>query len=239
MSQQYLFKPGATASVAIIESDLRFPVNRIFCVGRNYLAHAREMGSDVDKSTMEPFYFMKDSGALVESGSAIDYALMTADLHPEMEFVVAIGQAGLAVSQEDASALIYGYACGFDMTRRDLQAIAKKGAKPWDLGKNFDQAAIISPIVPRSALPNASQDPDLTDAKIEFRVNGEIRQSSTLNMMIWNVSEIIAHLSKFYHLQPGDLIYTGTPEGVSAVVSGDRLSGSIEGIGTIELAINE
>lgn len=235
MSEQYLFEPRPTYSVAIQDSDQRFPVNRIFCVGRNYLAHAREMGSDVDKATMEPFYFMKDASSLTPSGSSIDYALMTKDLHPEMEFVVAIGAPGHAVTEQQASELVYGYACGFDMTRRDLQGLAKKGAKPWDLGKNFEQAAIISPILPRAALP---ENVDIREAQIELQVNGEVRQSSTLNMMIWSASELIAHLSKFYHLQAGDLIYTGTPEGVSAVVRGDKLKGSIQGVGIIELGIN-
>ena len=232
MSDNLLFATQPPATAAIANTSTRFPVNRIFCVGRNYSAHAQEMGAPVDKNTMEPFYFMKDAkSALVPSGSSIDYPLKTNNCHYEMEFVVAIDKPGFMVAEEEAEELIYGYACGLDMTRRDLQLIAREVGRPWDFGKNYEQSAVLSPIVPRVEVGSINQ------GAIELRLNGETRQSSDLNMLIWSVPEIIAHLSQFYHLQPGDLIYTGTPEGVGPVVSGDKIEGAIEGVGTIELSI--
>ncbi len=231
MSGQFVFPPRAQVYVAIAGSLAKFPVNRIFCVGRNYHAHALEMGSEIDKATMEPFYFMKDASSITISGSTIPYPLQTADFHYEMEFVIAIGQAGVNVDEAKAEELIFGYACGLDMTRRDLQQKGKDGRKPWDLGKNFEHAAVLSDIYTK-------QDVGIINAgSIELKVNGDTKQSSDLNMMIWDAKELIAHLSKFYHLQPGDLIYTGTPEGVGPVASGDHIQGSIAGLGNIELII--
>jgi fumarylpyruvate hydrolase len=228
-----VFPVPAPVLAPIQGSDETFPVNRIFCVGRNYLAHAAEMGVAVDKSKQEPFYFNKHPAYLVESGAAIDYPPQTENYHYEMEFVVAIGKAGFEVSQEDADELIWGYACGLDMTRRDLQLKAREQGRPWDLGKDFEESAILSPIVP------VAQTGIVSEGKIELAVNGETKQSSNLNLLIWNVREIIEHLSRFYHLQPGDIIYTGTPEGVGPVVAGDKITGSIEGVGEIELTINK
>lgn len=231
MNEKLLFEPNKTVSVAIENTDERFPVNRIICVGRNYLAHASEMGVTVDKANQEPFYFMKDPSTLIPTDSTITYPPKTENYHYEMEFVVAIGESGFEVSEEDADKLIYGYACGLDMTRRDLQLKARETGRPWDLGKNFEESAVISSIVPKSKVGV------INEGKIELSVDGEVKQSSDLNLLIWNVREIIAHLSQFYHLKPGDLIYTGTPEGVGAVVSGQKIHGTIEKVGEINLAI--
>lgn len=206
-----------------------FPVRRIFCVGRNYQAHAAEMGSVVDKASQRPFYFMKDASAVVLSGESIDYPPQTADFHHEMELVVAIGKNGFEVNAAEAATMIYGYACGLDMTRRDVQAQAKERRHPWDLGKNFEQSAVLSPITPHAAL--------LTGGLIELRRNGETVQHADLSHMIWNVCELIADLSTYYHLQAGDLLFTGTPEGVGAVTRGDLLQGSIAGVGEIEVRV--
>jgi fumarylpyruvate hydrolase len=232
MSETLLFEPQPHATAEIAGTDVRFPVNRIFCVGRNYKAHAEEMGAPVDKATMQPFYFMKDAkSALIPSGSTIDYPLKSENYHYEMEFVVAIDKPGFMVKEADADDLIFGYACGLDMTRRDLQLIAREVGRPWDFGKNFEESAVLSPIIPRSEVGT------IMDGAIELRVDGQTKQRSDLNMLIWDVREVIAHLSQFYHLQPGDLIYTGTPEGVGPVVSGNKIEGSIEKVGSISLTI--
>ncbi len=233
MSDNLLFPAKPTVSAEIHNSDKRFPVNRIFCVGRNYLAHAIEMGTTVDKTSMEPFYFLKDNSALIPSGSTIPYPPMTSNFHYEMEFVVAIDKPGFNVSEDQADDIVFGYACGLDMTRRDLQQKGKDGGKPWDFGKNFENAAVLSTIYPKSQIGVISQGP------IELRVNGATKQSSDLNMLIWNVREVIADLSKYYHLEPGDLIYTGTPEGVGPVIAGDKIEGSIAKLGGIELTIKK
>ncbi|OBW95475.1 fumarylacetoacetase [Gallibacterium salpingitidis] len=226
-----VFPIKAPVLADIVGTEKKFPINRIFCVGRNYLAHAAEMGVAVDKSTQEPFYFLKDSSTYVPTGSTIAYPPKTNNYHHEMEFVVAIGKSGFNVAEDDADSLVFGYACGLDMTRRDLQLKARDMGRPWDLGKNFEESAVLSPIVP------VSQSGIITDGILELKVNGKTVQKSSLSLLIWNVREIIAHLSQFYHLQPGDLIYTGTPEGVGPVKSGDKLEGSIEGLGKIQLII--
>lgn len=227
-----IFEIPAPVLAEIAGNDAKYPVNRIFCVGRNYLAHAAEMGVTVDKTKQEPFYFTKHPSALLPSGAEIKYPPQTSNYHYEMELVVAIGKEGFEVSQEDADSIIYGYACGLDMTRRDLQLKARETGRPWELGKDFEESAIISPIMPKE------QCGVINEGKIELAVNGKVRQSSDLNLLIWNVQEIIEHLSKFYHLQPGDLIYTGTPEGVGSVVAGDNITGFVEGLGEISLKIN-
>jgi fumarylpyruvate hydrolase len=232
MTNKLAFPAKEPVLAKIADSDSLFPVHRIFCVGRNYHAHATEMGVTVDKSTQEPFYFLKDSSTYVASGSSIEYPPQTANYHYEMEFVVAIGKAGFNVNEDQAESLIFGYACGLDMTRRDLQLKARETGRPWDLGKDFEESSILAPIVP------IAKTGVLTEGKIELAVNGEIKQSSYLNLLIWNVREIIAHLSKFYHLQPGDLIYTGTPDGVGPVIKGDHITGSISNIGKIDLKIS-
>lgn len=232
MSEPLLFPAKPPVSAEIVGMESRFPVNRIFCVGRNYLAHAAEMGVAVDKATQEPFYFIKDAAtALVPSGSTVSYPPQTGNYHYEVEFVVAIGKAGFEVAEAVAEELIFGYACGLDMTRRDLQLKAREVGRPWDLGKNFEQSAVLSPIYPKAQVGLISE------GRIELAVGDTVKQQSDLNMLIWSVPEIIAHLSRFYHLQPGDLIYTGTPEGVGPVVVGDKINGRIDRLGEISLTI--
>ncbi|WP_020653855.1 fumarylacetoacetate hydrolase family protein [Massilia niastensis] len=227
---RYLWTPPAIQSLPVRGSDVRLPINRLFFVGRNYHAHAEEMGIPVDKATSRPFYFTKSPHTLVESGSTVAYPPETADYHHEMELVVAIGAPCFRATEADAAAAIYGYACGLDMTRRDLQLVARKTSKPWDLGKDVEQSSVVSEIVPMVGEV-------IGKGAIELRVNGEVRQKSDIGMLIWDIREVIADLSRFYHLQPGDLIFTGTPEGVGAVVAGDRIEGSVEGVGSIALDI--
>jgi fumarylpyruvate hydrolase len=227
----YLFAPAPVFSLPVKGLDARFPVKRIFCVGRNYHAHAVEMGRPVDKSTMKPFYFIKDASTLVESGATVPYPAGTSNYHYEMELVVAIGAAGFRVKESDAASLIYGYAAGLDMTRRDLQLVARDQGRPWDLGKNFEKSAICSPLVPQGQLGV------LQTGAIALQVNGTPHQTADLSQLIWNIPELLADLSQYYHLQPGDLIYTGTPEGVGAVVSGDVITGQIEQVGSVQLTI--
>lgn len=231
MSQSLVFPAADIVTAEIAGEDVRFPVRRIFCVGRNYLAHAAEMGVTVDKSKQEPFYFLKDASALIPSGSTIEYPPQTSNYHYEMEFVVAIGKNGFEVTEDQVEEMIFGYACGLDMTRRDLQLKARETGRPWDLGKNFEESAVISPILKRGDLGVIDQ------GEIQLSVNGTVKQSSDLNLLIWNVKELLVHLTKFYHLQPGDLIYTGTPEGVGPVVAGEQILGHIKGVGDIELNI--
>ena len=227
----YTFAPAPVFSLPVVGADARFPVKRIFCVGRNYHAHAVEMGRPVDKSTMKPFYFIKDASALVESGATVPYPAGTSNYHFEMELVVAIGAEGFRVKESDATSLIYGYAAGLDMTRRDLQLVARDQGRPWDLGKNFEKSAICSPLVPMGDLGV------LQAGTIALQVNGTAKQTADLSQLIWNIPELLADLSQYYHLQPGDLIYTGTPEGVGAVVSGDLITGQIEQVGAVQLTI--
>lgn len=228
----YLFTPPAQPSLSIEGRTERYPVGRIFCVGRNYHAHAVEMGRPVDKAAERPFYFTKTPSALVESGATVAYPPQTGNYHYEMELVLAIGKAGFQVPAEQAHELVFGYACGLDMTRRDLQLVARDKGRPWDLGKDFEQSAVASGIVPMPGVV-------LERGDIELSVNGQVKQKSDLDKLIWNIREILADLSLFYHLQPGDLIYTGTPEGVGAVVPGDRIEGRVEGVGTIALNIGQ
>jgi fumarylpyruvate hydrolase len=226
----YVFPAPAVASLPVRGRAERFAVNRIFCVGRNYHAHAAEMGKTVDKSKARPFYFTKSPAALTPSGATVAYPTETKNFHHEMELVVALQQPGLRVPAADAHKLIYGYAAGLDMTRRDLQAAAKEKGLPWDTAKDVEHSAVCGEIVP---MPGVALD----KGAITMSVNGVVKQSSTLDKLIWNVRELIADLSSYYLLEPGDLIYTGTPEGVGPVVAGDRIDGAIEGVGTIALVI--
>jgi fumarylpyruvate hydrolase len=226
----YLWNPPPVQSVPVRGRNERFPIQRLFFVGRNYHAHAVEMGKPVDKSIEVPFYFTKAPSTLVESGATVAYPPGTKDYHHEMELVLAIGAPGFRVSESDAATLIYGYACGLDMTRRDLQLVAREKGRPWDLGKDVEQSSIVSEIVPMSGVV-------LDKGNLEMSVNGTVRQKSDLSKLIWNIPELIADLSKFYHLQPGDLIFTGTPEGVGPLQPGDRIEGRIEQVGTISLTI--
>lgn len=227
----YLWTPPAPASVAVRGTEARFPIKRIFCVGRNYHAHAVEMGRPVDKSTSKPFYFTKSPSALVASGATVPYPAGTSNYHFEMELVVAIGAPGFRVKESDAASMIYGYAAGLDMTRRDLQLVARDQGRPWDLGKDFEQSAVCAEIVPVGKLGV------LTSGAIHLEVNGETKQTSDLDKLIWNIPELLADLSQYYHLEPGDLIYTGTPEGVGAVNTGDKITGHVAGVGDVALTI--
>ncbi len=226
----YLWNPPAPLSLPVRGTRERLPVNRLFFVGRNYHAHAVEMGKPVDKSAERPFYFTKSPQTLVESGATVAYPSETSNFHHEMELVLVIGQPGFRVPAEQAHTLVYGYACGLDMTRRDLQLIARDKGRPWDLGKDVEQSSVVSEVVPMPGVV-------LEQGALALAVNGQPRQSSDLAKLIWNIRELIADLSLFYHLQPGDLIFTGTPEGVGAVLPGDRIHGHIDGVGEIALTV--
>lgn len=226
----YLWNPASVLSLPVRGRSERLPIHRLFFVGRNYHAHAVEMGRPVDKSVEVPFYFTKAPSTLVESGATVAYPPQTKDFQFEMELVLAIGAPGFRVSEAEAAKLIYGYACGLDMTRRDLQLAAREKGRPWDLGKDVEQSSVVSEIVPM-------QGTVLDKGALALSVNGKQKQVSDLSKLIWNIPELLADLSKFYHLQPGDLIFTGTPEGVGPVLPGDRIEGHVEGVGTIALNI--
>ena len=230
MTTNYLWTPPAVPSLPVRGSDQRLPINRLFFVGRNYHAHAVEMGRPVDKSVERPFYFTKAPSTLVESGATVAYPPETSNYHFEMELVVAIGKPGFRIAAEEAHEYIYGYACGLDMTRRDLQLVARDKGRPWDLGKDVEQSSVASEILPMAGVV-------IDSGAIELSVNGQVKQQSDVDKLIWNIREIIADLSLFYHLQPGDLIYTGTPEGVGAVLPGDRITGSVAGVGSVALIV--
>lgn len=207
----------------------RFPIHRIFCVGRNYEAHAKEMGVAVDREA--PFYFTKAAAHYVPSGHTVPYPPATSNFHYEMELVAAIGKAAFRIPAAQALDHVYGYACGLDMTRRDLQLAAREQRRPWDLGKDFEHSAVLADIVPAENIGHPDK------GRIELRVNGQTRQSSDIALLIHDVRAVIADLSHYYHLQPGDLVYTGTPEGVGPVVPGDKIEGSVEGVGSVMLII--
>ncbi|MCA1248600.1 fumarylacetoacetate hydrolase family protein [Massilia sp. MS-15] len=219
----------ALPSLAVAGSADRFPLRRVFCVGRNYSAHAREMGSDPAREP--PFFFAKPADAVVPASGRLPYPPATRELHHEVELVVALGAGGADIAPQDAAALVWGYGVGLDLTRRDLQAIAKDGGRPWDMAKGFDASAPCSPLVP------AAQAGQARDARIWLEVNGTLRQEGRLNEMIWTVPEIVAHLSRLVALAPGDLIFTGTPAGVAALVPGDRVRGGVEGLAQFALEI--
>jgi fumarylpyruvate hydrolase len=226
----YLFTPPPVASVPIVGRIERFPVHRIYCVGRNYEDHAKEMGFT---GREPPFFFLKpaDTLVVVDAGTTghMPYPTLTANLHHEIELVVAIGKGGRNIRAADAAAHIFGYAVGLDMTRRDLQNDMKKQGRPWCIGKGFDHSAPIGPITP------AAQAGDIVKAEISLQVNDQPRQRSHIHKLIWNIGETIEHLSAAWELQPGDLIYTGTPEGVAAVVAGDVMAGSVTGLGELRV----
>jgi fumarylpyruvate hydrolase len=221
----YVFAPPATVSVGVIGESARYPVRRIYCVGRNYAEHAREMGHDPDREL--PFFFQKNPDNLVLNNQDFPYPTMTSNLHHEIELVVAMGQGGRDISAANALAHVYGYALGIDLTRRDLQNEAKKTGRPWEIGKAFEHSAPMTDITP------ATKSGHLTKGAIWLKVNGEVRQQSDLTQLIWNIPEIIAHLSAIFELRAGDLIMTGTPAGVAAVKPGDVMEGFCEGVGTI------
>ncbi|MCE2658104.1 MAG: fumarylacetoacetate hydrolase family protein [Rubrivivax sp.] len=224
--------PAAPPVLVPVDGGGQFPVRRVYCVGRNYVEHAQEMGFT---GREPPFFFLKPADAVVavadgETGS-MPYPSLTQNLHHEVELVVAIGQGGRDIAAADAAAHIYGYAIGLDMTRRDLQGDMKKQGRPWCIGKAFDESAPIGPIHPKARVG------ELTSGRIELKVNGAVRQTADLSQLIWNVSETIEHLSKAWALQPGDLIYTGTPAGVAAVVRGDLMEATVDGLGTLRVGV--
>ena len=228
----YTFEPAPVVSVPVVGSPLRFPVHRVYCVGRNFEEHAKEMGFS---GREPPFFFLKPTDALVivnagETGS-LPYPSLTQNLHHEIELVVAIGTGGKNIPAANAHKHIFGYAVGLDMTRRDLQNEMKKQGRPWCIGKAFDQSAPIGPITPASAAGH------IAGAEISLSVNGQERQRSFATKLIWAVADIIEHLSAAWELQPGDLIYTGTPEGVASVVAGDTLVGAVSGLETLHLRV--
>lgn len=229
----YVFQPAPVASVPVTGRAERFPVHRIYCVGRNYEEHAKEMGFT---GREPPFFFLKPADAIVpvaqgETGT-MPYPSLTSNLHHEIELVVAIGTGGRNIKAADAHKHIFGYAVGLDMTRRDLQGEMKKQGRPWCIGKAFDASAPIGPITPAAAAG------DVANAEIWLQVNGKDRQRSKVSKLIWNIGETIEHLSAAWELQPGDLIFTGTPEGVNAVVAGDTLVGAVGGLGSLSVRIS-
>ena len=228
----YVFPPAPAPSVPVVGTEAQFPVHRIYCVGRNYEEHAKEMGFT---GREPPFFFMKPADAIVVAPpgatTPLPYPSLTTNLHHEIELVVAIGKGGKNIAAADALSHIYGYAVGLDMTRRDLQNDMKKQGRPWSIGKGFDASAPIGPITPAAQAGNVGK------AGIWLQVNGVDRQRSNVAQLIWNIAETIEHLSAAWELQPGDLIYTGTPEGVSAVVTGDVLEGGVDGLGSIRLKL--
>jgi fumarylpyruvate hydrolase len=222
----YIFAPPVYPAVPVLATPALFPVRRILCVGRNYAAHAREMGGD---ERDPPFFFAKPADAVVVPGEAVPYPTRTGDLHHEVELVVALNRAGEDIDPAEALDLVFGYAVGVDLTRRDLQAAAKAKGQPWESGKGFDCSAPVSAIRPwTGAAPTGA---------ITLTVNGETRQAGRIEDMIWSVAEVIAEASKLWRLAPGDLIFTGTPEGVGPMVRGDRVVGEVEGVGTLGFTI--
>lgn len=226
---QYTFAPPAETLIPVVGSDVRFPVRRIYCVGRNYAEHAREMG--VDPNREPPFFFSKPRDAVVPGGGNIPFPPATSNLQHEVELVVALGKGGADIAEADALSHVYGYATGIDFTRRDLQMIAREKCHPWEPGKGMDHGAPITAIVPVGAGAPAP------DAAIWLKVNGETRQTATLDQVIWSVPEVISRLSHYFELAPGDLIFTGTPGGVSTVVRGDSLVCGIDGLPELRVVL--
>lgn len=227
----FVFEPQPTPSVAIHGEEARFPVRRIFCVGRNYEAHAREMGKDPTREA--PFFFTKPADAVVDDGAVVPYPPLTKNLHHEAELVLAIGRPGFEVSEEDAWDLIWGYAVGNDLTRRDLQFEARDKGRPWDWGKSFDNSAVCGPIRKVGEVGHFEK------GAIRLSVNGTVRQDADVADLIWSVPEIVSILSRAVRLLPGDLVYTGTPAGVGALVPGDICVIEIDGLGKLTTTIGE
>jgi fumarylpyruvate hydrolase len=225
----FVIPPSPQPSVEVAGSDERFPVHRIYCVGRNYAKHAREMGMDPDREP--PFFFSKPADAVVANGTPVPYPSRTSNLHHELELVVAIGAGGRDIPLDSALTHVYGYAVGLDLTRRDQQFAARDQGRPWDVAKGFDHSAPVSAIRPAAEMGHLEQ------GAIWLEVNGETRQRANLSEMIWSVPEIVAELSTYFELRPGDLIFTGTPEGVGPVTRGDSLVGGIDGLETLRITI--
>lgn len=229
MNKGYVFAPPARVTAAVLDSEDRFPVRRIFCVGRNYADHVREMGGD-PRSEL-PIFFTKPADALVSGGSSVPYPPGTTNLHHEVELVVALHRGGRRIAADQALPHVYGYAVGNDLTRRDLQAQARSHGQPWDMSKGFDASAQMARIAPVERFGHPG------DNAIWLKVNGAQRQHSTLDQMIWSVPEIISSLSALVELQPGDLIFTGTPDGVGPLLPGDVVTAGIEGLEDLEFRI--
>ncbi|MEY8843488.1 fumarylacetoacetate hydrolase family protein [Cribrihabitans sp. XS_ASV171] len=225
----FIFDPMPTPSVGVAESDSRIPVRRIFCVGRNYAAHAREMGQDPDREP--PFFFTKPADAVVSDGETVAYPPETENFHYEAELVAVIGTGGRDIPEADALSHVWGYAVGNDLTRRDIQLAARDKGRPWDMGKGFDRSAVIGPVHPAEKVGHPDK------GSIKLTVNGEVKQDADLSELIWSVPEIVSILSRSVTLQPGDLIMTGTPAGVGPMVEGDTCTVTIEGLGSIETRI--
>ena len=226
----YLCPPAPVPALQVIGEAASYPVRRIFCVGRNYVEHAKEMGTEVDREA--PFYFTKSPGALTASGATVPYPPGTENFHYEMELVVALGAPAFRASQAEAAAAVYGYASGLDMTRRDLQLKERAKQRPWDTGKDVENSAVVG------AITKAAGFAAIGPQRIHLSVNGTLRQDAHLSDLVWSVPEIIAHLSTLYHLGPGDLIFTGTPAGVGPVVAGDRIEGGIDGLAPVTLLLD-
>ena len=225
----YVIQPPPQPSIAVAGTTARFPVRRIFCVGRNYAAHAREMGKDPDREP--PFFFTKPGDAVVDSGATIPYPTLTRNLHHEIELVLAMDRAGADITEEEVYDHLWGAGVGIDLTRRDLQQEAKELGRPWDFGKAFDHSAPMGPLTPMQAVPS------LEKGHIRLEVNGETRQQGDLSDLIWSVREHVSILSRAFALAPGDLIMTGTPAGVGPVVPGDVLTGGVDGLQDIRITI--
>ncbi len=228
---EFVIQPAAQASVAVAGSSARFPIRRVFCVGRNYAAHAREMGNDPDREA--PFFFTKPADAVVAAAATVPYPPLTENLHHEIELVVAIGKGGADVTPAQALDLVWGYGVGVDLTRRDLQDTAKKMSRPWDWSKSFDASGPCGPLHPVTGVGHPAE------GRIWLKVNGEIRQEGDLNELIWPVADVIAYISQSVTLAPGDLIFTGTPAGVGALQPGDEVTAGVEGIGDIAFRIGK
>ena len=227
--QTFVFAAPPQPAIAVRGTTALFPARRVYCVGRNYAAHAVEMGHDPNREP--PFFFMKTPDALLPDGGTFPYPPGTQDVHHEIELVVALSGGGANVAEDDALGLVFGYAVGLDLTRRDLQAEAKKLARPWEVGKAFDHAAPCGTIAPASEIGHPKS------GAVTLDVNGERRQTGDLDQLIWSVPEMIAGLSRMFELAPGDLIFTGTPSGVGAVVRGDVLVGRVEGVGALTVTV--
>ncbi|HJN94768.1 MAG TPA: fumarylacetoacetate hydrolase family protein [Gammaproteobacteria bacterium] len=224
-----VFTPNPVPTVPVLGAEERFPVHRIYCVGQNYGDHVKEMGGDPKQNP--PVFFSKPADAIVIDNAAVQYPPATNNLHHEVELVVALGRGGRNIAVDEAPQCIFGYAVGIDFTRRDLQAEAKQKGKPWDAAKGFDQSAPLSAINPVADVKHPQQ------GRIALRVNDEVRQEADLSDMIWSVPEIINELSRYFELQAGDLIFTGTPAGVSAVIAGDHLQAEIEAVGEVDFQL--
>ena len=229
-TMDFVLPPPAVVAIPVAGTAGYFPVRRVYCVGRNYVAHIKEMGGD---ERAPPFFFQKPRDAIVPNGAAVAYPSQTTDFQYEIELVLAVGKGGRDIPLAEAADHVFGLAVGIDLTRRDLQLAARDSGRPWEAGKSFDASAPITKIHPLSGAKMPAK------GKIALSVNGEIKQSGDLSELIWSCDEIVAHLSKLYELQPGDLIFTGTPSGVGKLAPGDSIEGSVEGVDVLTLTIGE